>query len=427
MSLWYLTSSDDANRKARDMCERAGLRPSGEISEKNCKGRAYFKRAIVTENMTRCGEDAWICSAGTIVYGGRIGEEGLRRCYLDFESGGVSEVQSKALGHYALAIRRGNRFTIFVDPDGALSLYYVDTGSFWFATNSLHVCAGVLPERKIDSTKLLITAVQGALPGEDTFYAGVKRLFGNQVIRVDLASGIFRTERIQRLPLYLPVGPISMQDAVDRYREEVRSVFQELVAVGSLGLFGTGGKDSRTILAALVDQKARPRMMYGTGNSNITDSRPGDLEVAKSVAEITDTPFQQLDWSGKQPYGEKKLQMLFRHYGFQAEIYGASESFLHALNGGISPYPELMLGGHSPATMNDRPWELDRHSFTIDDLISDGMHCQSGFVEQNQSINDKSAYKSVYTAQVETALRYAGIEYPKCGASSSCMSKRSCI
>jgi hypothetical protein len=393
------------------------LRPSGEISESTCHGRAYFKRAVATPNLTRCAQDAWICSAGTIIYDGRLGDEALRKCYSDFDSAGISAVQSKALGHYALAVRRADEVTIFADPDGALSLYYFDTGSFWFVTNSLYLCASVLPHRKVDSTKLLITAIQGALPGEDTFYSGIKRLFGNQVIHVDLVRRTFRAERIPRLPLYLALDPMSMQDAVDMYKEEVRTVFRDLAAVGSIGLLGTGGKDSRTILAALIDQQAQLRMMYGVGNSNITDSRQGDLEAARSVAKLTDTPFQQLDWSGKQPYSDKRLEAFFQRYGFQAEIYGASESFLDTLNGGISPYPTLMLGGHSPATMNDRPWELEQSCFTMDDLLSDGMHCQSGFVEQNECIIDKSTYKSVYAAEVETALRHAGIEYPSPRAS----------
>jgi hypothetical protein len=417
MSLWYLTSSENAHREAQRVCERAGLRPSGEISETNCYGRAYFKRFVTTDNLAKCGDDAWICSAGTIIYESQMGYEALRKCYSDFNSAGISAIQSKALGHYALAIRRANEVTVFTAPDGALSLYYVDTGSFWFITNSMHVCASVLPIRKLDSTKLLITAIQGALPGEDTFYSGIKRLFGNQLIHIDLVGGTFRTECIPQPPLHSSCDLPSIEDALDRYKEEVRTVFRELIAAGSIGLFGTGGKDSRTILAALVDQQAPLQMMYGTGNSRITDSSHGDLAAAQSVAKLYDIPFQQLDWSGNQPHTKETLQRSFRTYGFQAEIYGASESFLRTLNGGIFPYPKIFLGGHTPATMGDRPWELDKSSFTMDDLISDGMHSQSGFVEDNRCIVDKATYRSAYAAEVETALRHAGIEFPTEGAS----------
>lgn len=417
MSLWYLTSSEDADRKARDICERAGLRPSGELSKTNCKGRAYFKRVIATQNIAKYTEGAWILSAGTIIYDGKLGEEALQKCYSAFLSKGISAVQSKALGHYALATCRDDEVTIFTDPDGALSLYYVTTGSLWFVSNSLHVCASVLPHRELDSTKLLITAIQTALPGEDTFYSGIKRLFGVQSIRISLAGGTFRTEITPQPSSYLSCHQLSMADAIEQYKEEVRSVFREISAVGSIGLFGTGGMDSRTILAALVDQKAPLQMMYGMGNSNITDSALGDLEVARSVAELYDVPFRQLDWSGNQPYSDEKLRQAFRMYGFQAEIYGASESFLRSLYKGISPYPRLLLGGYSPAFLFDKPWDLKRVRTSKADLLSDSMHSQGVSIDENQCIADKATYKSVCAAEVEIALRYAGIEYPSTGAS----------
>ena len=410
-----VTSSQNADREAQRVCERAGLRPSGEISEANCYGRAYFKRVVITDNLTKCGDNAWICSAGTIIYESRMGNEALSKCHSEFASGGVSAVQSKALGHYALAIRRANEITVFTSPDATLSLYYVHTGSFWFVTNSLYVCASVLPNRRLDSTKLLITAIQGALPSEDTFYSGIKRLFANQLIHIDLPGGAFRTERIPQPPLNLSCDLSSIEDAVELYREEVRAVFRELIAAGSIGLFGTGGKDSRTILAALVDQEASLQMMYGIGNSRVTDSSFGDLGAAQAVAKLYGVPFQQLDWSGNQPYSEDRLKEFFRIYGFQSEIYGASESFLDSLKGGIS-VPKILLGGHTPATMGDRPWELDLSSFTMDDLLSDAMHFQIGSVEKNPYFRDKATYKSVYAAEVETALRYAGINFPTTGA-----------
>lgn len=419
MALWHLSSDNPSSREAHALCERAGLRSSAEIAEANCYGRAYFKRVVVTPNFVRFAEDAWICSAGTMVYGGKLGEEALRRCYADFEHGGAEAVQAKALGHYALALRRGSDVTILIDPDGAFSLYYAQHESWWFVTNSLYVCAGVLPQRKLDATRLLITAIHGALPGEATFYSGVKRLFGNQIIHLDLTAKSLRTERIAPIPRYVPCDATSMEEAIDWYKEVVQSVFRELVAVGGSGIFGTGGKDTRTILAALVDQGAVPQvMMYGMGNSDITDSRPGDLQTARSVAQMCGIPFRKLDWSGDQPYSAEQLTEYFRLYGFHSEIYGAAGNFLASLSRDICPCPALVYAGRSPANMGARPWEKDEElQFTIDDLVDDGMRSQSGPVKDNASIADKETYRSVYAADVQMGLRYAGIEYPDRGAS----------
>jgi hypothetical protein len=367
--------------------------------------------------MLQCGEGDWICSAGTIIYRAKLGVEALRECYADFVASGIHTVRSTAIGHYALAIKHNNEISIFTDRQGALTLYYFDTESRWFVSNSLQVCARALPTRKIDTTKLLITALQACLPGEDTFYSGIKRLFGTQLIRIDLARETFRVERIPELAPTQSWNLLSMQDAVGQYKQDVRLVFKELAAVGSIGLLGTGGMDSRTVLAGLLDQQTPVQIMYGTGNSRLTDYDAGDFDVAQTMAKRYNLPFQQLNWSGNQPHSDEKFRESIATYGFQAEIYGASESFLRSFDGGMSPYPTLLLGGYSPAFSKAKPWELTQCEFTFRDLVADSMRFQGKNIEDSSCIANKADYRSVFTREVKAGLDWAGIDYPDTGAS----------
>ena len=415
MSRWHLTSNEGAENEARAACQRSHLRPSGQMSGPNLYGEAYFKRVPSTPNLVQCGEDDWLCAAGTLINRGQLGERALRETYSDFVSGGVSAVQVKAIGHYAVAIKRGNEVTVFTDAQGSLNLYYFHEDSFWFIANSLSVCASALPDHKIDATKLLVAAVQSVLPGEDTFYSGVKRLFGSQVIRIDLGDGSFRVERIPELISALRWDLPTIEGAVTQYAAEVRSVFQELTAVGKVGLFATGGMDSRTILAALIDQKASMQLMYGIGDTKLTDYDLGDFGIAKLLAKSYDISFRQLDWTGTQPYGEDKLHDLFRTYGFKYEIYGASDSFLKTFSGEIAPYPQLFLGGYSPAFTNGKPWELKQKRFTFEDLVGDAMHYQRGSLENGHCIANMPSYKAAFSAEARVALNCAGIVFPDSG------------
>jgi hypothetical protein len=352
-----------------------------------------------------------------MIYQERLGEEALRKCFSDFMTTGVSTVQLTAVGHYALAIKHGDEITIFTDPQGALNLYYLGTASFWFVSNSLDLCARGLPDRKIEATKLLVAALQTSLPGEDTFYSNIKRLFGTQLIRINLRSKAFSVERIPKPASNLSWDLPTIQEAVIQYKQEVRAVFRELSVLRPIGLFGTGGMDSRTILAGLLDQQMSLTLMYGIGNSRLTDYDTRDLDIVQTFAKLYDIPFKQLDWSGNQPYTGKRLQEMFQRYGFPGEIYGASESFLRTFDGGISPYPNLFLGGYSPAFTNTKPWELIQASFTFEDLIADAMHFQGGTVEGSKCIADKGEYRSVFAREVKSGLRCAGIDYPDTGAS----------
>jgi hypothetical protein len=417
MSRWYLTSSEKADNGARFACQQANLRSSGHISDPNCRGQAYFKRAVTTPNLVRCGENDWICCAGTLVYNGQLGERALQDCYADFVTSGAPFIQSKAIGHYAIAIRRGDDLTIFTDPQGALTLHYANTGSFWFVSNSLQLCAGALSRSKLDSTKLLVAILQSSLPGEDTYYQNVRRLFGTQIIRIALRSGTLRVERMGCAAPTISWRLPTIEDAVRQYVSEVRAVFQEFKAIAPIALLGTGGLDSRTILAALLDQQIRPQLMYGIGNSHLTDYWLGDIEVAKALAKGSNLPFKQLDWSGTQPHSEQTLRTLFQTYGFKYEIYGAPEAFLRGYNGGITPYPKMFLGGYSPAFTNSKPWELKQASFSLDDLVANSMAFQGGTIEESRCIIDKAAYRTTYAEEIRKGLHWADVDFPDHGAS----------
>jgi hypothetical protein len=367
--------------------------------------------------VVRHGDDDWICCAGTLINHGQLGEVALRAAFVDFVSGGVRAVQTNAIGHYAVAVKRGNDVTVFTDPQGSLNLYYMHDDKFWFIANSLSVCASALPAHKIDATKLLVAAVQSSLPGEDTFYSGVKRLFGTQQIRIDLRNETFQVEPVPELESTLDWNLPTIEGAIEQYQGEVRAVFQQLSAVGNVGLFATGGLDSRTVLAALLDQKASVHLMYGIGDTKLTDYDLADLGIVKSIAKRYDIPFRQLDWSGTQPHNEHKLHQLFQTYGFKYEIYGAPESFLKTFSGETASYPQLFLGGYSPAFTNSKPWELKPRTFFFEDLISDAMHYQKGLIEDSRCIADMASYKAAFVAETRVALDCAGIIFPDTGVS----------
>jgi len=157
--------------------------------------------------------------------------------------------------------------------------------------------------------------------------------------------------------------------------------------------------------------------MYGMGNSRMTDYDERDLELAKAMADLYNLPFQRVDWSGNQPHSPEELEKLFRTHGFKFEIYGSSDSFLRSFDGGLSPYPDLLLGGRGPAFMNSKPWELNPTTFRFEDLVNDGMQYAGGNVAMTQGITCKAEYRSVLAAEIKTGLDRAGIDFPDTGAS----------
>lgn len=253
--------------------------------------------------------------------------------------------------------------------------------------------------------------------GENTFYSEIKRLFGTQEIRIDLRAKTFGVDKIPQKVSSLDWNLPTIEQAIEQYCGEVQDVFRQLKSVGQLGLFGTGGLDSRTILAALVDKQTPLQLMYGVGDSKLTDYDTRDLGIAQLVAKRYGIPFLELDWSGTQPHSDKKLHDLFDTYGFRYEIYGAPESFLGTFGGDIKPYPDLFLGGYTPAFTNGKPWEKAKAHYTFDDLAADAMHYQSGTIDDSECIADKTSYKVAFREELKVALERSGFDILAAGMS----------
>jgi len=404
MARWFLTSNERVYNRAERTCREANLTVSGSNRQEESFLNVYQKRTVPVSNFIECGDGDWVCSAGTIVHDGDVGSEVLRYCRESILKKGVQRLRSKLLGHYAVAIKHGNRVTVFTDPQGALTLYYVEMNSSnWFMSNSLHTCASVLSEPVVDRTALIAAAFQASNPGKETFYAGVKRLFGTQVITIDTNQQEFE---VRRLPSENKTWPsYSFGETINRYKKEVQYVFGQLSGVGSVGLMATGGLDSRMVLSALLDQQNEPLLLYGIGNSSLTNTQNTDLEIVRQVAEGLDLNLYEMDWSGKQPYSTTELERLFQKYGFKFEVYGASNSFLQELEGEISPFPDLILGGYSPALTNMKLWELNSQTFTGSILRT---HYTSDCI-RNRFFRCKEEYKRYIKRAVDDALRYSGV------------------
>jgi hypothetical protein len=410
MARWHLTGGEETARRARAVCESAGLETSGSRSGPGYDVRAYGKRAVDAGNFVDFGEDGWICSAGTIVSNGELGEAPLRELYRRISSDGVSAARSSVIGHYAVAAKVGDTVTVFTDPMGAFQLYYGADGSPLVVSNSLHVVAESLPSLSVRPIRVVVDAFQQAIStGEETFYEGVNRLFGSQVLTVDLPAGELSVDRLPTPTHDVSGSHSSVSDAVDRYRSEVRDVFDQLVGIDSVALNTTGGLDTRTVLAAALDRDLAPQLIYGVGNSGLTNTKRSDLEAALELSETLDLPFYRMDWSDDHPHDRETLAELFARHGFLFSKYGAPRSLLAELDGGITPYPTLQLGGYSPAFTNKRLWETDRDSYSFEELVEHFVH--EGV--EDDAFECEERYREDVAGEVRTALDRGGIEFPE--------------
>ena len=413
MARWHLTSSRCWHDRAVSTCEMADLRPTGGADADAPYLRAYGKRTIPNVNFQQFSSGDWIAVAGTMIADNQLGGDALAVFHDAFISGGLERARSSAIGHYAVAIRHGDTLTAFTDEQGSLSLFYVEREGHYLLSNSLHVAIQALEVPEIRDIAVIAEAFQFQTVGEEAFFPGVKRLFGSQVFEADLASGQNRIREYKQTMLTLGDAAASdFETAVSAYADQVRDVFKQIATAPSIGVNTTGGMDTRTVLAALLNQGASPLLMYGVGNSELTDTRVADLWAARQLSDKLGLPLHIMDWAGNQPHDDSTLKKLFTRYGFESTVYSASEGLLRELEGGIEPYPTLHLGGYCPAFTNEKVWEMEAHPYCLDDLVG---HLAP--LAQHLTHEHRREYLAYIKQAAAAALTHAPTTFPPEGAS----------
>ena len=312
----------------------------------------------------------------------------------------MEATRKDAIGHWAAAIRHGNSIQAFTDDQGTHYLHYATTPDGFIISTSLHVVAEALGGPTVNPRELVSFILERGTVGENTFYEGINQVFGSQILEIDIDRRSLQVRTVPNTMYTIGDEEQTIDGVVGKYAEEVRSVFEQIAAQPSLALNTTGGLDTRTVLAGLCAVGARPQLLYGVGNSHLTNAKEKDLKIAKEISSRLSLPFYQMNWSGTHPHSPEKIEQLFRKYGFQILTFGAAESLLEELEGGITPYPTLQLGGYCPAFTNMKVWEKRSRTYSHRDLVS---HMTA--LARHLSSNERQQYVEHVDQAMQIALQ----------------------
>ncbi|WP_458207749.1 hypothetical protein [Haladaptatus sp. NG-SE-30] len=192
-------------------------------------------------------------------------------------------------------------------------------------------------------------------------------------------------------------------------------VFDHLPGIDSVTLNVIGGLDSRTVLVGLLDRGVTPQLLYGVDNNPLVCTGSSDREIVRQLAEAFDLSFSQMDWSGDHPHDSETLEKSFERYGFLFTLHGEVDSYPDALDGGITLFPTLQLGGYSSVFSNSKIWEQPDEEYSFDDLMD---HYVDDFVG-NRAFDCERTYRDHVGAHIESALQQSPLDYDRSGKSLS--------
>lgn len=220
-------------------------------------------------------------------------------------------------GMFAFAIWDKNKKELFIARDrlGVKPLYYLhdEAGNLFFASEIKAILEAAGRPAEINYPALPEQFANHGLSGEETLFAGVKRLLPGHTML--WREGRLTVRRYWDVSYEPKVTNFKEADVVDEWRglfEE--SVRLRLMADVPLGMFLSGGIDSSAIAAAMSRMASEPIKTFSVA---FEDRNANELEYARLVArkfgtdhhEITVTPKQFFDalpelvWHEDEPLG----------------------------------------------------------------------------------------------------------------------------
>lgn len=227
-------------------------------------------------------------------------------------------------GNFAIIYFKENKWKIFLDYGGEIALYYylekekLCISNLYYnilkKNNFLNINKKAFTEslshsRAVTSRETVIENIYRFKGGElYTFY------YDSNLEQICLSSEIVKKmKRIQNWEHF---------NLVNTLQEKAMFIKENFSKVA---ICMTGGSDSRLILALFLSVGIKPTLLYGIGDSVLTNTREEDYRIVKALATKFNLELKIMNWKDSFET-EKEIKELLEEYGEEFFIYGANKN-----------------------------------------------------------------------------------------------------
>lgn len=394
MARLIFTNNQQKHRQAVARNVNAGFDDYISCEHSGIYTTAHKKKIKKIANFIELPNGDFCATAGTCIYDEKLGLASLNQIYNDFD-GNVQAIRDKALGNYLIAIKKNERITLFVDKYQVLKVYYFNNDGDWFVTNSLADIGNVLDSLELDEFAFMQeTMLVGAIDTQSMF-KGVFRLFGHEYIEIDCQSKSFNLNPLPYSRERRNFSGRTIESAVAEYANIVRSKFSTVAYFfgDNIRIHQTGGLDNRTVFAAFMSVGCKPKIMYGVGNSLLSNTKNEDLLICKEYQKKFHLDFYEMNWREDYIGADQYWSDLFLRYGFNYHIYGGSRNYFNEYEGLVSDYPSFMECGYFLENLRLREFAMksNKQNFSIKEFVQDYLLGGAyGYLSQGQNFYKNS-------------------------------------
>ena len=367
----------------------SGLQCVLNKSYDNYEIEKFTKSNLVNTNECFLLEDDFVSIIGTCLT--KTKTDNVSEFIYEKFDGNIKKLRELLIGNYTICIRKKATTFIFCDDYSTNKIYYQKTGDKFVIANSLYCLASSKCETEINTNALIELAFQFSTLGNETTFQNVFRLLGNEYIKItssgELVIESFKYEAIK-------IRSIENMDLIASELGETMKKYFKIISekYERIAINMTGGIDSRIILAGFLSVGAKPVLIYGKGNSPITNTKEKDLELIYVIAKRYDLKTHIMNWNTAMEIGrEEYLKDLVEEYHEYFLIYGANSNVLEEYSVQIPDLCDFVEFGYFGEMIRNLPWveEIPQEKITINKLISNYL-----YFDPTQFLIDEESFSS---------------------------------
>lgn len=332
MAKLFFTNNFNTNQNIVNHCRKQGFKSSytGKFETGNIA--AFSKKNSDNDNFYQINEEL-IIGIGSIIYKDFSNKNALKNILNDFSNeNDIDIIKQTIIGNYVILIKKKNNIFVFNDSSNLSTLYYyqinneINIGSDLF---DLAINGNEKKSLTIDENNFLEGVFVNGILCKGTIFKEIKKLLGHEYIAINLRTENFKINHISVKKSI--ISKLSFERNIEKYHKKLINNIDSIVKhYKNIAICITGGLDSRVILSAFLNAGVKPILLYGIGNSAITNTNNIDYEIVKKIAKKFDLELITMNWFSPNPI-DKHWDELAIEYGFHSEIYSGNINVINEI------------------------------------------------------------------------------------------------
>jgi hypothetical protein len=393
MSKFFISNNSTFVRKAQEIVEKNGFQISFINSSDTVSALASKKLTMKLGNCNAYSRnDDYVVTNGTLIYKSGNGNDAWSQLYDDFY-GDIGKIREDSTGNYAIGIKKENELFVFCEAFAIYNIYYYITDDRWFVSNSLYDMACVLSKYiSVNELNVIEESWQNTILGDETIFNEIRRLGGDEYIYVDLRHNIPQIIHINCE--YERIEDVEYENNLDGLADLLKIKAKKISSVfGAPCICMTGGLDSRVSLAAYLSIGILPYLMYGVGDTPLTNTKNADMEIVKKFSHRYNLNLNICSWKTSYPVNKHWAEYANK-YGFGIYNYEASPDIMNSFENSSG---QLLTFGFFGELFRNLPWIEERKQsfFSLNEFIdeyyitNDAKRMTAGIREYREHIEKK--------------------------------------